>query len=100
MTSFHELERSGRAERSYPTYVRDRTPAWIAGLVALAAISGFLVYEAGWITQKDAGAALSPAATTALLSTHRRIQFRSRSDFVRSARFPITPRNGSLALSS
>ena len=40
MTSFHELERSGRAERSYPTYVRDRPPAWIAGLVALAAISG------------------------------------------------------------
>ena len=65
MTSFHELKRSGRAERSYPTYVRDRPPAWIAGLVALAAISGFLVYEAGWITQKDAGAALSPAATTA-----------------------------------
>ena len=66
MISFHELKRSGRAERSYPTYVRDRTPAWIAGLVALAAVSGLLVYEAGWITQKDAGAALSPAATTAL----------------------------------
>ena len=69
MTSFHELKRSGRAERSYPTYVRDRTPAWIAGLVALAAISGLFVYEAGWITQKDAGVALSPAATTALPDT-------------------------------
>jgi hypothetical protein len=65
MTSFHELKRRGRAERSYPTYVRDRTPVWIVGLVALAAISGLLVYEAGWITQ-DAGVALSPAATTAL----------------------------------
>jgi len=64
MTSFQELERSGRAERSYPTYVRDRTPAWIAGLVALAAI--LLVYEAGWMTQKDAGVALTPAVTTAL----------------------------------
>jgi hypothetical protein len=66
MTSFHELKRSGRAERSYPTYVRDRTPAWIAGLVALAAISGLFVYETGWINQKDAGMALSPAPTTAL----------------------------------
>jgi hypothetical protein len=66
MTSFQELKRSGRAERSYPTYARDRTPAWIAGLIALAAISGLLVYEAGWITQKDAAAVLSPAATTVL----------------------------------
>jgi hypothetical protein len=66
MTSFYELKRSGRAERSYPTYVRDRTPAWVAGLVALAAISGLLVYEVGWLNQKDAGVALSPAPTTAL----------------------------------
>ena len=64
MISFHELKRSGRAERSYPTYVRDRTPAWIAGLVALAAVSGLLVYEV--ITPKDAGVTLSSAATTAL----------------------------------
>jgi hypothetical protein len=64
MTTFHELKRSGRAERSYPTYVKSHNiPAWIAGLVALAAICGLLVYEAGWITPKDAGVALSPATT-------------------------------------
>jgi hypothetical protein len=66
MTSFHELERSGRAERSYPTCVRDRTPVWIAGLVALAATLGMFAYAAGLTTRSDAGLVPNPAPTTAL----------------------------------
>jgi hypothetical protein len=41
MASFHELNRTERAERSYPMYVRNNTPAWIAGIViVLAAVAG------------------------------------------------------------
>ena len=48
MASFHELNRTERAERTYPMYVRNNTPAWIAGIVALAAIIGVFTYESGF----------------------------------------------------
>jgi hypothetical protein len=48
MASFHELNRTERAERSYPMYVWNTTPAWIAGIViVLAAVLGAFTYHSG-----------------------------------------------------
>jgi hypothetical protein len=48
MASFdtNELNRTERAERSYPMSARNNAPAWIAGIVVVAAIViGAFVYE-------------------------------------------------------
>jgi hypothetical protein len=37
-----------RQGRSYPNYTRDNTPAWIAGIIALATIIGAFTYESGY----------------------------------------------------
>jgi hypothetical protein len=37
-----------RQGRSYPSYTRDNTPAWIAGIICLATIIGGLTYESGY----------------------------------------------------
>jgi len=66
MTSFHELKRSGLAERSYSRYPRNDSPARIAGGVALAAILAMFGYGAGWISRADWGAAPNPAEMTSL----------------------------------
>ena len=49
MASFHELDRTEKAERSYPIYVRNNTPVWIAGVViVLAALTGAFTYNSGY----------------------------------------------------
>ena len=50
MASFHELNRTERAERSYPMYVRNNTAAWIAGIViVLAAVMLSVGTASFWI---------------------------------------------------
>jgi hypothetical protein len=44
-----------RQGRSYPSYTRDNTPAWIAGIICLATIIGGFTYESGyWGTHPNA----------------------------------------------
>jgi hypothetical protein len=47
-----------RPERGYPSDVRSNAPAWIAGIVIVAAIIGVFAYESG-----NSGARNSPAQT-------------------------------------
>ena len=53
MASFHELNRTERAERSYPMSGANHAPAWIAGVV-LVAIIGLFSYGSGpWGTHRN-----------------------------------------------
>ena len=47
-----------RPERGYPSDVRSKAPAWIAGIVIVAAIIGVFAYESG-----NSGARHAPEQT-------------------------------------
>jgi len=54
MASFHELNRTERAERSYPMSAPNHAPAWIAGVVIVVAIFGLFSYGSGtWGTHRS-----------------------------------------------
>jgi hypothetical protein len=55
-----------RQERSYPMSARDHTPAWIAGVVIVAAIIGLFAYGNGaWRTHPSVGTTPPTHQTTA-----------------------------------
>ena len=65
MASFHELNRTERAERSYPMSAPNNAPAWIAGIVIVVAIIGLFSYGSGtWGTHHSMMTAPTHEMTT------------------------------------
>ena len=44
------FDHTPRVERSYPMSASNDTPAWIAGIIIVAAIIGLFAYGSGWRT--------------------------------------------------